>query len=391
MATAEIWNWPVATSAHRRTCPYVPPEDSCRAPPGPGLDPGAEITATINGSTGSPKRRIPSRSGPTLVSRSGEGGPLTAYATIEARTQDAGVQLGGVGICSTWPTRPPAAGSTASNVLPMTADGDHPPQNSRASPLQQQGSGIGSEGESACQQTTAAVALVGQRTGGRDRNPIVPAAAPGVVAADGRPRPRWALAELLRMLGQPLLRDVEMKVGISAPPAGIAPEGEAERVPRSQVSIDLLKSPCPSRTGPPGSLDRPPVRRWLRPTGLSGAKMPTATTTMSMPSPSCGHPKSEPGLTAGRYPVRSAQMARPIAEMNPRSRSCRAPPSTAMKAAASPRSTPGRTREMANRVTIGANKASPGCRWCGHPEPSAAQASAWRPCHLGHAGCPRSQ
>ena len=86
--------------------------------------------------------------------------------------------------------------------------------------------------------------------------------------------------------------------------------------------------------------------------------MPTATTTTSMPSPSWGMPK-----VSRAWPLTESRPTRPMvrpsaSEMNPRSREAPSTAVTAMKASSITAKYSGAPREMANRVTTGAKKAS---------------------------------
>ena len=106
--------------------------------------------------------------------------------------------------------------------------------------------------------------------------------------------------------------------------------------------------------------------------------MPTATTTTSIPSPSWGMPK-----VSRAWPLTESNPTRPMVspmarEMKPRSRELPSTAVTAMKASSMTAKYSGAPREIANRVTIGAKKASsrvpivPATH-----EPTAAVASAW--------------
>lgn len=84
----------------------------------------------------------------------------------------------------------------------------------------------------------------------------------------------------------------DRKVGISAPPAGSAPNGKPSAVPRSQGFHDRLKSCFPIH-GVPTGMTSAGLRRRCAATHIASptAKIPTATTTTSMPSASCGMPR----------------------------------------------------------------------------------------------------
>ena len=81
-------------------------------------------------------------------------------------------------------------------------------------------------------------------------------------------------------------------MGISAPPAGTAPNGKPSAVPRSQGFQERFQS-CLPRKGRPTGMTSAALRRRCAATQRASprAKMPTATTMTSMPSPSWATPK----------------------------------------------------------------------------------------------------
>ena len=83
----------------------------------------------------------------------------------------------------------------------------------------------------------------------------------------------------------------DRNVGISAPPAGSAPNGKPSAVPRSHGFHERLQSSRFMKARPVGMMSGGRWRRWAATHRASPmAKIPTATTTMSMPSASCGMP-----------------------------------------------------------------------------------------------------
>ena len=122
----------------------------------------------------------------------------------------------------------------------------------------------------------------------------------------------------------------ERNVGISAPPAGSAPNGNPYAVPRSHGFQDRFQSCRPIQGRPTGITSAARRRRCAAIQSASPtAKMPTATTTTSMPSASCGMPRVSRcwPLTAS-IPI--VPMTRPISsEAKPRTRDA---PSTAVTA-----------------------------------------------------------
>lgn len=84
----------------------------------------------------------------------------------------------------------------------------------------------------------------------------------------------------------------DRNVGISAPPAGMAPKGKPKAVPRSHGFQDRFQSSRPIHGTPTGTTPADWRRRCAATQRASPtAKMPTATTTTSMPSASWGTPK----------------------------------------------------------------------------------------------------
>ena len=75
----------------------------------------------------------------------------------------------------------------------------------------------------------------------------------------------------------------DRKVGVSAPPAGTAPNGNPSAVPRSQGSHERRQSSRPMNGRPAGITSIGLRRRWAAIHSDSPmAKTPTATTTMSI-------------------------------------------------------------------------------------------------------------
>ncbi len=76
----------------------------------------------------------------------------------------------------------------------------------------------------------------------------------------------------------------DRKVGISAPPAGIRPNGKPMKVPRSHAGIERFQSERDIITRP--TLLKVPSRCGKKALNSASptANRPTATTTMSMPS-----------------------------------------------------------------------------------------------------------
>ena len=136
----------------------------------------------------------------------------------------------------------------------------------------------------------AAVALVGRPSA--SSGTIVPAAE-ALLAASGPATP--SMAPLPNSSGcLESLRSVryDRKVGISAPPAGIAPNGKPSAVPRSQGFHDRPQSALDSHGRPTGMTVAALRRRCAATHSASPtAKMPTAMTTTSMLSARNGLPK----------------------------------------------------------------------------------------------------
>ena len=81
----------------------------------------------------------------------------------------------------------------------------------------------------------------------------------------------------------------DRNVGVSAPPAGIAPNGNPIAVPRSHGFQERPQSSRPMNGRPTGMISSGLRRRCAATQSASPrAKMPTATTTMSRRSASCG-------------------------------------------------------------------------------------------------------
>jgi len=122
-------------------------------------------------------------------------------------------------------------------------------------------------------------------------------------------------------------------VGISAPPAGRAPNGNPSAVPRSQGFQERRQSSRFMNARPVGMMSAGRRLRWAATHRASPmAKIPTATTTTSMPSASCGMPKVSRCWPVWRsIPIRP--MVRPMAsEAKPRMRDAPSTAVTAMKA-----------------------------------------------------------
>ena len=122
-------------------------------------------------------------------------------------------------------------------------------------------------------------------------------------------------------------------MGISAPPAGRAPNGNPNTVPRSHGFQDRWKSFFPIQARPTGMISAG-LRRMCAATHSASptAKMPTATSTTSIPSASSGSPK-----VSRCCPVVESMPTRPIirpmaSEANPRIRDAPSTAVTAMKA-----------------------------------------------------------
>lgn len=125
----------------------------------------------------------------------------------------------------------------------------------------------------------------------------------------------------------------ERKVGISAPPAGIAPKGKPMKGPRSQDFQVRRTSALPSQ-GRPTGIGFPVERRRCAATQRASpmAKSPTATITTSIPSASWSEPK-----VSRCWPViwsrPTSPMVRPMrSEARPRIREEPRTEVTAMKA-----------------------------------------------------------
>ena len=106
----------------------------------------------------------------------------------------------------------------------------------------------------------------------------------------------------------------ERTVGISAPPAGSAPSGKPSADPRSHGFQDRDQSARPSH-GRPAGTTVPVVCRSRLATQIASPKAnsPTATTTTSTPSSSCGTPK-----VIRACPVWVSMPTRPMARPRPR-------------------------------------------------------------------------
>jgi hypothetical protein len=117
-------------------------------------------------------------------------------------------------------------------------------------------------------------------------------------------------------------------VGISAPPAGRAPNGKPRAVPRSHGFQERLQSDLLIQGTPTGMTSSGRRRRWAATHSASPtAKIATATTTMSIPSASNALPKVSRGWPVW-VPIRPIARPRNRA-MKPRSRDR---PSTAVTA-----------------------------------------------------------
>lgn len=136
---------------------------------------------------------------------------------------------------------------------------------------------------------TAAVAFVGRPIASIGTR--VPAA-DALFAASGPATP--SIAPLPNSSGCLVSRfsvAYDRKVGISAPPAGSAPNGKPYAVPRSHGFHERFQSSRPIQ-GRPTGITSAGLRRRCAATHRASptAKMPTATTTTSMPSANCGMP-----------------------------------------------------------------------------------------------------
>ena len=109
-------------------------------------------------------------------------------------------------------------------------------------------------------------------------------------------------------------------MGVSAPPAGTAPNGKPSAVPRSHGFQERPQSSRPMKARPTGMTSTGFRRRCAAIHSASPiAKIPTATTTMSMPSASWRMPPVSRACPVERSRPTSP-IVRPIASpMNPRS------------------------------------------------------------------------
>ena len=137
---------------------------------------------------------------------------------------------------------------------------------------------------------TAAVALVGRPmasigTSVPAAEALLAASGPATPSIAPRPNSSGCLVSFFSVA-------YDRKVGISAPPAGSAPNGKPYAVPRSHGFQDRFQSCFPIQGRPTGITSAARRRRCAAIQSASPtAKMPTATTTTSMPSASCGIPR----------------------------------------------------------------------------------------------------